>query len=134
MKAKKRAEMRLNGATYQQIADADGISKQAAHQSVTRYDKRIRKAIRGKGFPLEAIKYKGIYEHFLANEAETLTSFTMAVYGDTIHCAKMSMFLKGEHDTHFKIAQIKKMCKRCGKPFEEVFAVRDTLTEKGGEG
>ena len=38
MTAKERAEMRNNGATYQQIADVCGISKQAAHQSVTIYD------------------------------------------------------------------------------------------------
>ena len=132
MTLKDKVEARNNGATYQQIADECGISRQAVHQSVTHYDQRIKKRVRGRGFLIEKIKYKGIYEHFIDDETETLSSFTFGVYGDRVHCSKMSHFLKGEHDSHFKIAQIKKLCEICGKPFEEVFSER-TPTEKGGD-
>lgn len=131
MTAKQRAEMRSNGATYQQIADVCGISKQAAHQSVTLYEQKIKKKTRGKGFSLEKIKYKGIYEHFVANESETLSSFVFGVYGDRVHATKMGQFLRGEHDSYFKIAHIKKMCDICGKTFEETFAVRDIPQKEG---
>lgn len=120
-------EMRMNGATYQEIADICGISKQRVHQKIGEYSQRI-KGLRRGGMYLEEIKYKGIYEYFKENLDVAFGRFVKGISGDISRCAteKMRRFLRGEHEVKFSVAQIKKMCEVCGKPFEEVFKERET--------
>lgn len=130
MTAKEMLQMRVEGATYQQIADVCGVSRQSVHQSVKNYADKVLKGRRGKGFCYEDIKYQGIYEHFAENEKESIHSFTVAIFGGDYgsKCATMRNFLTGKNNSYFTVSQIKRMCEICGKPFEEVFKER-----KGGE-
>ena len=123
-------EMRMNGATYQEIADICGISKQRVHQKIGEYSPRV-KAIRRGSVYLEEIKYKGIYEFFKENLDVAFCGFVKGILGDISHCAteKMRRFLRGENEVKFSIPQIKKMCEVCGKPFEEVFKERKSEDE-----
>lgn len=127
MTAKEMFDMRQRGATYQQIADAAGVTRQWAHEAVTAHVKRILSSKRGKGFHLDDIVYKGVYDHFKENKNERLVSFCKKVCGSTHTGGKTQIlrkFLIGETDTKFTIDQIKSICDVIGKPFEEVFKER----------
>lgn len=120
--AKEMLLMRLNGMTFQQIADKCGVSRQRAYQSVMAYTDRIAKGKRGRVFFYEEIIFESIREHFEKKEEETITSFAVAVFGENSKkTTTMRTFLKGETDSRFTISQIKRICEICGKPFEEVF-------------
>ena len=130
MTAKEMFEMRQKGATFQEIGDAAGMSRQGAQGIVVRYAKNLVALKRGKGsgLYLDKIVYQGIYEHFVKNEEETFTSFARKIYDHEPSTTAMKMrgFLMGEHDSYYTIGQIKKMCEIVGKPFEEVFKERET--------
>lgn len=111
--------MRVNGATYQEIADACGLSKQDVHKRIVRYTKRLTSGVRGHGFCLLDIKYKSIAEHFDGHARESISSFANAV---GVPAGVMKNFLTGKADSHFTISKIRRMCEIVGKPFEEVFA------------
>ena len=118
-------KMRLEGATYQEIADKCGVSKQDVHERVNNYYKRVIGGHRGHKLNCDEIIYKGIYEHFLDNPKESVSSFSKKLYGDTAQCNKIRQFIKGETESRFTIQQISKMCEIVGKPFEEVFVERE---------
>ncbi|MBE7039120.1 MAG: AsnC family protein [Ruminococcaceae bacterium] len=124
---KKIYEMLQNGATYQEIGDSFGISKQAVHNRITFYKRKL-EGIRGHGFNIESIVYKGIYDYFKEHLNESLHSLCRKVYQrpNNSSIVKLREFLKGKHDSIFKIEQIKRLCEVIGKPFEEVFERRDT--------
>ena len=120
-------EKRKNGATYQEIADAEGVSKQWVNQIITKHAPEL-KYTRGHGFNIETIVYKGIYEHFKSDLHESVTSFTHKIYGRTCrnNISTVRRFIIGEHpDSRFSIAHIKKMCEITGKSFEELFTLRE---------
>jgi hypothetical protein len=121
---KEMLQMRLDGMTFQQIADVCGTSRQNVHQAVKLYSKKIINGVRGRGFPVEIIRFQGIYEHFYDNEKESITSFATKVYGHEQYGSKLRKFLIGESESHLTIPQIKRICEICGKPFEEVFKER----------
>lgn len=122
MTLKEKADMRKGGATYQQIADACGVSRQAVHQQVVAYDKKLA----GRRMQLSRIRYKGLYDHFANHPEESLSMFANVVYGYRNVCVQtMRKFMYEGVETKFTINQIKKMCKRCGKSFEEVFTERN---------
>lgn len=118
--AKEMLKMRMDGATFQEIADRYGISRQAVHQSLKHYTDRLE----GKRYALNVDKiiYKGIAEFFLDNPEESVTSFSRKVLGQGT--ANLKRGLIGENEMHFTINQIKKICNIIGKPFEEVFELR----------
>ena len=126
MTNKEMLEMRMNGKTFQEIADACGISKQGVHERLKLYAKRLA-GIRGQGFDISTIKYEGLYEYFEENLEESLYSFAIKIGmgKDGGRVATIRNFLTGKHHSRFSIPQIKKMCEVCGKPFEEVFKERD---------
>ena len=126
MTNKEMLEMRMNGATYKEIADVCGISKQRVHQKIGEYSQRIKELRRG-GMYLEEIKYKGIYDFFKENLDVSFSRFVEAVMGNTHHNSteRIRCFLRGQYEVKFTVAQIKRMCEVCGKPFEEVFKERD---------
>ena len=119
-------QMRLNGATYQEIADASGLSKQRVHMLLTTYAPEL-KGVRGNGFNIETIVYKGIYEYFKKNETESLSSFAMKVFGYTTkdNIPSMRKFIIGECNSRYNIPQMQKICELVGMPFEKVFERRD---------
>lgn len=119
-------EMKKNGATYTEIGKALGVSRQRACQMLLHYDKSL-KGIRGYGFRVDSIIYKGIYEHFENDIYESLTSFAEKVYGHSSAYIfpKIKDFITGKHNSMFTISQIQKMCEIVGKPFEETFAIRE---------
>lgn len=125
MTPKEMLQMRLDGMTFQQIADACGVSRQYAHEAITGYADKIARCKRGKAFFFDKIIFEGIYEHFEKNEEETITNFTNDVCGEGSRCiTTMRTFLTGKTDTRLTISQIKRICEICGKPFEEVFKER----------
>lgn len=119
-------EKRMSGATFQEIANACGVSRQAIHDRLKLYEQKV-KGRRGHGFYIKAIKFEGIYQYFKENIGETVSSFcTRTGTGNKGgRVATMKNFLTGKTDSRFSIPQIKKMCEVCGKPFEEVFKERD---------
>lgn len=64
---RKMIKMRMDGATYQEIGDAFGMSKQNAQDVLSRYYKRL-SGHRGRGFNIENIAYEGIYDFFDKNK------------------------------------------------------------------
>ena len=122
VRAKEMLEMRMSGATYQEIANAFGISKQCAHQTISNYC-QVLSGIRGRGFDARNIKYEGLRSYFLENHNETLTSFTEKIFGANTgyKVSTMRNFLTGKHATRFSIEQIRRICEVVGEPFEEAF-------------
>ena len=120
-------EMRMKGATYKQIADMCGITKQRVHQKIAKYSPQV-KAIRRGSLYLEEIKYKGIYEYFRENLDVAFSEFVIGVYGCTNHnnTERMRCFLRGKHEVRLDIKKVKRICEIVGKPFEEVFKERGT--------
>lgn len=120
-------KMRIDGATYQEIADACGISRQDAHHRLQNYCKKIVEGgHKGRKVSCNDIVYQGIYEYFDNHTSESISSFCNKIYGNTSQVGKLSAFFRGEINSHFTIQQINKMCEIVGKPFEEVFAKRIT--------
>ena len=123
--SKKMLEMRMNGATFQEIGDTFGITRQGARSTINNYC-RLLTGIRGQGFDIHQIKYEGIYEYFLENPIETIASFVIKVFGYYGGKTKgMKNFLIGEQTMYFSIEQVKRICEVVGRPFEEVFKERD---------
>lgn len=115
-------EMRISGATYQEIADESGISKQAVHDALSRYIRRLTSGIRGHRLCLFGIKYKAIREYFANNVYESINTFAKKT---DVQPATMKNFLTGKSESRFTIPQIKQICEIVGKPFEEVFGGDD---------
>lgn len=136
--------MRAKGATFKEIANIAGVSKQCVQQNISAYMERRSYLIdrptqlrvngmRGSKLCIEDIVYTGIYEYFRDNPDESLTSFTCRVYGnDNTHTniERMRRLIKGGCDSAMPISIYKKICRIVGKPFEEVFEERD-IEEKG---
>lgn len=118
-------EMRNKGFTYTQIAEEFGVTKQWVNKILTTYYKGL-KGQRGKGFDIEKIVYKGIYEHFKKNLFESVTSFTDKVYEKGHNKVRfITDFITGESNSHLSLPQIQRMCEITGTTFEECFKRRD---------
>lgn len=131
MTTKEMVMLHAEGMTFQKIADIAGISRQRVHQRVSTY---VEGAIprRNRSFDISKIKYKGIYEYFVNDPYESLTSFTVKLGysvsgGSPLHHVRNMLY---GANSHFPINTIKRICDVVGKPFEEVFAERD-IEEKG---
>lgn len=111
-------KMRIDGASFQEIADACGMTKQGVHKRLVQYAKKVTMGIRGKSFCLNDIKFAAIKVHFAYNDDETTTTFAQKV---GVSPGIIRNFIKGKTESYFTVSQIKKMCDVVGKPFEEVF-------------
>ena len=111
-------KMRVNGATYKEIADAFDVSVYFVRKKLAPYSNEIKPHKRGRTLCLNQIIYKGIKDHFTNNKSETITSLCEKV---GVQSATLGNCIRGKTDTYFTIPQIKRMCKIVGKPFEEVF-------------
>lgn len=123
-------EMRMAGKTYTEIGKACGLTRQRVNYILTHYDEAL-KGMRGRGFDVETIVYKGLYEHFKNNMYESVTTFTRKVYGHTSESSipTMRSLLIGEYHSRFSVPLIKKMCEVTGKTFEELFELREGATK-----
>ena len=124
-------EMRMAGKTYTEIGKACGLTRQRVNYILTHYDEAL-KGMRGRGFDVETIIYKGLYEHFKNNMYESVTKFVKKVYGNTSESKVMTMkeFMIGKHiRSFFSVPVIKKMCEVTGKTFEELFELRGGATK-----
>lgn len=117
-------EMRESGMTYQQIADEFRVSRQWVNYILTHYYKGL-KGQRGKGFDIEKIVYKGIYEHFKNNLFETQSSFAKKVYGGKVGELSYIRALITGKNCRVSITRIQKICEITGTTFEECFERRD---------
>ena len=131
MQMRKLIDMRENGATYQEIADAVGMSKQRVNKIIAKNAPEL-KCIRGHHFDIEQIVYKGIYDHFKNNPHESLASFIKKLYGYYGNEAKkIKGFITGtSNKTLYTVPQIQKMCEVTGKTFEELFALREDINHE----
>jgi hypothetical protein len=116
--------MYRDGMTCQQIADEFHVARQWVNYILTRYYGT--KGMRGRGFDIQTIVYKGIYEHFKNNQYESLTSFTDKVYEKGHNKVRfIADFITGKSNSHLSIPQIQRMCEITGTTFEECFERRD---------
>ena len=60
--SEKMYQMRMNGATYQEIADFYGVSRQRVHQRIG-LEAMKSTEVRGCRFVVKSIVYDGIYEY-----------------------------------------------------------------------
>lgn len=116
-------KLRENGCTLQEIADKFGISKQRVAVII--------KDVRYSNADIEKIAFKGIYELFVNDKTMTFIKFARFAInetGNTSVCRatreRLKRFIFGV-DAHLTLTQINNILKLCGKPFEEVFALRD---------
>lgn len=124
MQMKKLIDMREDGATYQEIADEVGLSKQRVHQIMLKNYPEM-KGMRKNHFDIEQIVYKGIYDHFKSHPYESLSSFVRNIYGYVGNEVPMIRdFITGAHTSRFSIELIRKICKVTGKSFEKTFELR----------
>ena len=120
-------EWRQRGATYQEMADAEGISRQAVFLRVKRHESKLM-GKRGRGLDINNIVYKGLYEYFRDHIDESLCSFTKKVFGyDSLKVDIVRRFLLGESESQFKIRHIKRMMGVTGKSFDELFELREAM-------
>ena len=116
--------MRMDGYTFQEIGDKLGVSKQCVNEIFNKQFRRM-KGIRGYGFKVDSIVYKGIYEHFKDNPLESASSFTEKIYGYVGNrTPTIKKFITGKKETFLTIPRIQKMCEITGKTFEELFERR----------
>ena len=111
-------EMRVKGATFQEIADACGCTRQFVEQRISAYVNRMKVGLRGRAFSYLEINFKGLRKYFEQDNTETICNFAQKV---GVQPGTMRNFLKGKCESYFTIPQIKQMCEIVGAPFEEVF-------------
>lgn len=131
MTTKEMVMLHKEGMSFQKIADISGLTRQRVHQRVSTYVEGA-KPRQGRRFDISKIKYKGIYEYFVNNPDETMTSFTVKIGysvsgGSALYSVRSLLF---GTNSHFPINTIKNICDVVGKPFEEVFEERG-IEERG---
>ena len=117
-------QMRMEGMSYQEIANHYGVSRQDAYTRVKGYESKLC-GNRGWGFSINKIVYKGIYEYFRDNLDVSVSKFTNMILGYIPTDKHIGDFLMGKSETTFKIKHIKRMCELTGKTFEELFELRE---------
>ena len=108
--------MRNEGATYEEIGEHFGVSRQRIHAALGPFKKNAQLSTK--------IKYKGLKRWF--NETDTSFSQFARLVGTrstTASIRKMQNWLSegGERESSFTIGQIKKMLEVTGMTFEELF-------------
>lgn len=115
-------EMRRDGATYQEIGEKFGVSKQYVHELIGKVRKRKDTA------DLEKIIFEGIYQLFKNDECMSYRKLATIIYGRRVeisHQNTVYQFVTGKRDSMLKIRQIKNILNYTGKSFEEVFKLRN---------
>ena len=109
-------KMRDSGATYEEIGEHFGVSRQRIHAALGPFKKNAQLYTK--------IKYKGLREWF----KETDTSFSgfaklIGMRADSAYVKKIQNWLTdgGDNQRTFSIDQIKRMLEVTGMTFEELF-------------
>ena len=100
--------MRLDGNSYQEIADKKGKSKQYIQQALTSIVNPRKQAIKG-------VKYPYILGWLHDNEC------SISVFAEKIGISGTGLRQKLKGEREFKIAEIKKICEITELSFEDVF-------------
>ena len=106
-------QMRKDGHTYEEIAQAYGLSKQRVYQII------------GQTFRGDFDKIKRVHlRKFFERTEMSVRKFAALVFGacDKNYYLKISKFLES-NDVHFTFNQIIRMCKITGLSFEELAAI-----------
>lgn len=131
MTPKEMLEMRMNGASFQEIADICGETRQGVREAIKSYAAELTSVKRGGFSDIGKIKYKGLREYFAKNENESFNTFSRKLYKyPGAYLQKIRREFIGEAETHFTIRDIKAICAVVGKPFEEVFEECDEVASK----
>lgn len=118
-----RAEtMRREGATYQQIADYFGITKQGVHSAMKNHGviRRRYEAI------FESCPYKGLRRYLLENKRVKIAEVCVAVFGNCEEKtrAKTLRMIEGDN-VSLTVNNIKRLEKFTGLGFDELFCEKE---------
>ena len=111
-------KMRRCGATYKEIADRFGVTKQAVHLSMKNHG-RIR---RRHDAIFESCPYRGLRRYLTENKKIRLTEMSCAIFGssDEKSRAKTRRLIEGDN-VSLTINNIRRLEKLAGLGFDELF-------------
>ena len=118
--------LREQGKTYQEIADVYGVSRQYVSQLINKFEMSFGRVRKGDA-KIEKIVFSGIYDFFIEHPELTLSKFCKLIYErDTCPSERNTIenFVKGT-DTRITIKRINKIIEIIGKPYDEIFKLRD---------
>jgi bacterioferritin-associated ferredoxin len=108
--------MKLDGKSYQAIADKFGVSKQCIQQMLIGGTRRSTFSVQSRGFI-----YPNLVEHMINKDIHTVSAFAQYL-GINEKCPDcLSKKLKGE--TGFDIGEIRKVLAKTGLTFDEAFQI-----------
>ncbi len=111
-------KMRLDGCTYQEIANKYGISRQCVCQAIANFTRREGSA-RIRKSPLDRCIYPNLRQWMYENKI-TLVKLNGIIGKSLTNTERTSQKMRGESD--FKISEIKAILKESGKTFEYMFS------------
>ena len=112
-------KMRLDGCTYQEIADKYGVTRQCVQQSIANFTGKERTARKSS---LDRCIYPNIRKWMLDNNISMIKLSKMCGLAET-HIGAVRTKLNGERE--FKISEIKAILKESGKTFEYMFCTEN---------
>lgn len=108
-------KMRIDGCTYQEIADKFGITRQCVHQSIANFTRKedcVRKS------PIDRCIYPNLSKWMYENKIN-LVRLNKIIGRSLTNTKRTSQKMRGESE--FKISEIKSILKESGKTFEYMF-------------
>ena len=121
---------REQGKTYQEIGEMYNVSKQYVASSIKKFERLSGTRVRKNNYNIEKIAYKGIYQLFENDSTMTIAKLSRMICGYSSGVAnRINCLIKGE-DTRLSIKEIKKLIEITGKPFEELFELREKEVEQ----
>lgn len=121
---------REQGKTYQEIGEMYNVSKQYVASSIKKFERLSGTRVRKNNYNIEKIAYKGIYQLFENDSTMTVAKLSRMIYGYSSGVAnRINRLIKGEN-VRLSIKEIKKLIEITGKPFEELFELREKEVEQ----
>lgn len=111
-------KMRLDGCTYQEIADKYGVSRQCVYQAIVNFTRR-ESSTRVRKSPFDRCIYPNLRQWMYENKI-TLVKLNRIIGKSLTNTERTSQKMRGESD--FKISEIKAILKESGKTFEYMFS------------
>lgn len=120
------AQMRRDGATYQEIGDVFGVSRERVRQ-VLKNQVRLRKS----STDMEKIVYEGVYNWLMENPRMTFPAFAqlMLGYGGQNATNLVRNFLHGKN-CRINKQSYDRLIAKTGMTYEELFKLRDGFKEE----
>lgn len=112
-------EMRINGCTFQEIADKYGVSKQYVQQSITNIARTKRGA---RTTSIDMCVYSNL-KMWMEENGIHLCTLNKILGKSSSGAGRIGEKLRGESD--FKISEIKAILKESGKTFEYMFSTEN---------